>query len=91
MATSRASSAGFQKPALSVNVPSLGRSVASAAATSAGKGAGMPKWSGTRITSYPSSSARRHLARHSPADTSSSRLTPKRNGRDMNSPHTKAT
>lgn len=51
VATSRASSVGFQKPALSTKVPRRGRSVASAAATSEGKGAGMPRWSGTRITS----------------------------------------
>lgn len=43
VATSRASSAGFQKPELSTNVPTRGRSVASAAATSAGNGAGVPR------------------------------------------------
>ncbi|SDD56401.1 hypothetical protein F610DRAFT_04757 [Streptomyces sp. LaPpAH-199] len=50
-AVSRARSAGFQNPAFSTKVPTRGRSVASAAATREGKGAGMSRWSGTRITS----------------------------------------
>ncbi|EPH42056.1 hypothetical protein STRAU_4882 [Streptomyces aurantiacus JA 4570] len=62
-------------------MPTLGRSVASAAATTAGNGAGMPRWSGTR-----SSSALRHFARHSSPAEGVIMLTPNRNGLVMNSP-----
>jgi hypothetical protein len=49
--TSRARSAGFQKGAFSTRVPTFSRSVAAAAATSAGNGASAPRWSAAKIVS----------------------------------------
>lgn len=51
VATSRAGRTGFQNAALRTKVPSTGRRVACAAATSDGKGAGQSRWSGTCSTS----------------------------------------
>jgi hypothetical protein len=51
VAISLASSAGFQNSALSTKVPSRIRLVASAAATSKGNGATVPRWSAAKSTS----------------------------------------
>ena len=51
VAISRASRLGFQKGAFSTRVPTRSRSVAAAAATSVGKGAGLPRWSAANTVS----------------------------------------
>lgn len=54
------------------------RSVASAASIIAGKGASMPRWSGTPITSKPSPSARRHRSTQLARDVAAPSATPNR-------------
>src|SRR5215470_6332459 len=57
--------------------------VASPAETSAGKGPGIPRMSGTCSVSYPSPAARRTLVCHALRVPVVAMLTPKRKGREL--------
>jgi hypothetical protein len=70
VATSLASSAGFQNGTLITIVPTRTRWVTAAAATTCWNGAASPRWSVAKIVSYPRSSARRQNPAKSACDFS---------------------
>ncbi len=65
MATSRASSTGFQNSLFSTCTPNRRRSLRAAPATSGDSGLTMPRWSAISRTSWPCSSTARTRACHS--------------------------